>query len=194
MLRCRCVNIENARSKAPSSVVPISSTAATQQSTSPTADGMAFIHSSTFRGPLHQCIPGKTQPNASSTQTRRHAEEENEEQKRGFRLNCFIFPKLRGSGSRLAAGAHALEDALAVLVDLELGDEDLRGVDADGDGRAVGLLAGNALDVHDVFEAVDGGDLALTALVGAAHDGDFVVLADGDGADLHRDGIRIGVH
>ena len=100
-------------------------------------------------------------------------------------LDSFHFDSsLRGSGSRLAAVAHALQDALAVLVELELGDHDLGRVDADRDGLAVGLFARDALDVHDVLEAVHGGDLALTALVGAAHHGDFVVLADGDGADL----------
>jgi hypothetical protein len=57
-------------------------------------------------------------------------------------------------------------------------------VDAQRDGLAVGLVAGDALDVDDVLEAVDGGDLALTALVGATDDGDLVVLADGDAADL----------
>lgn len=36
-----------------------------------------------------------------------------------------------------------------------------------------------------VLEAVDGGDLALLVLVGAADDGDLVVLADGDAADLY---------
>lgn len=51
---------------------------------------------------------------------------------------------------------------------------------------AVGLLAGDALDVHDVLETVDGGDLALTTLVAATDDGDLVVLADRDGADLER--------
>jgi hypothetical protein len=40
--------------------------------------------------------------------------------------------------------------------------------------------------VDDIFEAVHGGDLALTALVGAALDDNLVVLADGDGADLIR--------
>jgi hypothetical protein len=57
-------------------------------------------------------------------------------------------------------------------------------VDADGDGLAVGLLAVDALDVDHVLEAVDGGDLALTALVGTTDDGDLVILANGDGADL----------
>lgn len=34
------------------------------------------------------------------------------------------------------------------------------------------------------LETVDAGDLALTALVGATDNGDLVVFADGDGADL----------
>lgn len=38
--------------------------------------------------------------------------------------------------------------------------------------------------MDDVFEAVDGGDFALAALVAAACDNDFVVFSDGDGADL----------
>ena len=49
---------------------------------------------------------------------------------------------------------------------------------------AVRLLARDTLDVDDVFEAVDGDNLALTALVAAALDDDLVVLAEGDGADL----------
>lgn len=57
-------------------------------------------------------------------------------------------------------------------------------MDADGDGLTGGLLADDTLDVYDVLETVDGGDLALTALVGSANDGDFVILSDWDGADL----------
>jgi len=88
----------------------------------------------------------------------------------------------------VAAGLHAGEDGLTVLVELELGDDDVAGVDAQGDALAGGLVTGDALDVDDVFEAVDRGDLALLVLVGAADDGDLVVLADGDGADLWRRG------
>lgn len=89
-----------------------------------------------------------------------------------------------GLGSRLASLADALEDLLTVLVQLQLGDDDLGGVDADGHALAVGLLADDTLDVDDVFETVDGGDLALATLVGAPDDGDLVVLADGNSADL----------
>lgn len=89
-----------------------------------------------------------------------------------------------GLDAELAADLDALKDGLTVLVKLELVDDDVGGVDAEGDGLAGGLLAGDALDVDDVLEAVDGGDLALAALVGATDDGDLVVLADGDGANL----------
>lgn len=48
----------------------------------------------------------------------------------------------------LAAGALALEDLLAVLVDLELGDDDLGGSDGNGDRLAVALLADNCKGVN----------------------------------------------
>ena len=48
----------------------------------------------------------------------------------------------------------------------------------------VRLLACDSFDMHHVFESVDRGNGAFTAFVRAAYDGDFVVFADGDGADL----------
>jgi hypothetical protein len=59
-------------------------------------------------------------------------------------------------------------------------------VDAEGHALAAGLVAGDALDVDDVFEAVDRGDLALLVLVEAADDLDLVVLADRDAPDLRE--------
>lgn len=54
----------------------------------------------------------------------------------------------------------ALEDLLTVLVELELGDDDLGGGDGDGDALAVGLLAddtyGNQLE-PDMTAARDTG-------------------------------------
>lgn len=85
---------------------------------------------------------------------------------------------------RLPTLADALQNLLTVLVELELGDLNLGWGDANGDGLAVGLLAGDTLDVDDVFETVDAGDLALAALVAATLDDNLVVLADGDCADL----------
>ena len=48
----------------------------------------------------------------------------------------------------------------------------------------VGLLAGDTLDVDEVLETVDGSDLALLALVGTTDNGDLVILADGESANL----------
>lgn len=89
-----------------------------------------------------------------------------------------------GLGLELTADLGTGQDLLTVLVELQLADDDVGGVDAERDGLAGGLVAGDTLDVDDVFETVDGGDLALAALVGATDDGDLVVLADGDAADL----------
>ncbi len=89
--------------------------------------------------------------------------------------------------AQLAAGLYALEDVLAVLVELELLDDNLAGVDAKGDALARGLVTGDALDVDLVLEPVDGDDLALAALVGTSNDLDLIVLSDGDAADLEED-------
>ena len=83
-----------------------------------------------------------------------------------------------------AAARLAVEERLAVLVELQLGDEDLGGVDADVDGGAVHLLAGDPLDVDDPAAAVHLHHLALAALEGAAHNLHLVVLADRDGAHV----------
>lgn len=87
-------------------------------------------------------------------------------------------------GLGLLGAVLALEEGLAVLVHVELGDNNLGGVDADGNGGTVGLLAVDALDVDDPLAAVDLDDLALTALEGTANDHDLIILADGDGTGL----------
>ena len=78
----------------------------------------------------------------------------------------------------------ALEDRTAVLVELEGDNDDVGRMDADGRGRAVGLVPLNAVDVDDPLLAVHLRDLALAALVLAAHDAHFVVFADWERAGL----------
>ena len=99
-----------------------------------------------------------------------------------------------GLGDLLAAGLDAGKDVLAVLVEVQLGDNHVAGVDAEGHGLAGGLLAGDALDVDDVLEAVHRGDLALLVLVGAADDLDLVALADGDAPDLWRSASTLSLN
>jgi hypothetical protein len=84
----------------------------------------------------------------------------------------------------LTALGNAGEDVLTVLVHVQLGDDDVGGGDRDGDALAVALVAGDLLNVDDELETVGGGDLALTALLGTAGDGNVVADTDGDGADL----------
>ncbi len=73
----------------------------------------------------------------------------------------------------------SVKDRTAVIVELEGGDNDVRGVDANVRGGAIGLVAGDTFDMDHPLLAVDLGNLALPALVLAAGDADLVVLADG---------------
>ena len=95
-------------------------------------------------------------------------------------ISCELALCLVGSASL----GLAIEEGLAILVELELGDDDFGRVDADVDGGAIDLLAGDALDVDDPLAAVDLHHLALAALVCPADYLNLVVLADGDGADV----------
>lgn len=79
---------------------------------------------------------------------------------------------------------NAGKESLTVLVDVQVGDDQVGGREADGDALAVGLLADNTLNVDDVLQTVDGGDTALTTLLGTAGNGDSVVDAEGNSADL----------
>lgn len=49
----------------------------------------------------------------------------------------------------------------------------------------VGLFPDDSLNVHDVFETVDGYDFAFAAFVGSSSYKNFVVFADRDRSDLH---------
>ena len=85
----------------------------------------------------------------------------------------------------LSAVAHLpLEQSLAVLVDLELGDDNLGGVDTDVDGGAVHLLAGDALDVDHPLLAVHLDNLARATFEATPRDSHLVILADGHSANL----------
>lgn len=75
---------------------------------------------------------------------------------------------------------------------MQLCDDDLGGGDGDGNALAVGLVAGDLLDVDDELETVGGGNLTLTALLGSAGDGNVVADTNGDGADLFKaDCVRV---
>ena len=85
-----------------------------------------------------------------------------------------------------------LQYLLPILIQLQLRDLDFARRDANWDTLAVALLSCHTLDVHDVLEAVDGGDFAFAAFVRATLDDYFVVFADGDCADLWRVWLDVG--
>ena len=68
---------------------------------------------------------------------------------------------------------------LPVLVQLDRRDDDVAGVDANGDGCTVRLVALDAVDVDHPLLAVDLGDLALPTLVLAPNNPNLIVLTDG---------------
>lgn len=78
----------------------------------------------------------------------------------------------------------ALQQILPILVQLQLRDDNLGRVDANGHALAIRLLPDKALNVHDPLQTVDARDLALTALVRTPDDRHLVILADGDRANL----------
>lgn len=88
---------------------------------------------------------------------------------------------LIGGGASLCL---AIEERLAVLVDAELGNNNLRRVNADIDGGSIYLLAGDPLHVDDPFLTVDLDYFTLATLVGATYNLNFVVLADRHGPDV----------
>lgn len=89
-----------------------------------------------------------------------------------------------GLGIGLLGAGLAGNDLLAVLVELKAGDDNVGRVDTKGNGGTVGLLTVDALDVDNPLLAVDLGDLALRALLGATDDQDLVILADRERSDL----------
>lgn len=84
----------------------------------------------------------------------------------------------------ITAGLDALQDVLTVLVELQLADDDVGWVDAKRNGLTAALLSLNTGDMNNIFETVDGSDLALATLVGATDDGDLIILSDWNGADI----------
>ena len=74
----------------------------------------------------------------------------------------------------------SLKECLSVLVELELSDQDVAGVNGDLGLLSVGLLSDDLFDVEAPLLSVDSLDLAFSSLLGSTHDLDSVALADGN--------------
>ena len=70
----------------------------------------------------------------------------------------------------------ALEESLAIWVQMELGDDAVGWVDTEGNSGTVVLLTVDALNVDDILAAVNLGDLTITSLEGTTDDLDLIIL------------------
>ena len=86
----------------------------------------------------------------------------------------------------LVAGVSLLtsEEGLAVLVEAEVGDLAVAGVNGDLSLLAISLLFHQFLNVDAPSATVDFSDLTFTVLVGSADNHDGVTITDGDGTGL----------
>lgn len=71
-----------------------------------------------------------------------------------------------------------LENLLTVLIELELGDDNVGGGNGDGDALAIGLLADNTLDVDHPLKTVDAGDTTFPTFLSSSDHCDLVSIAD----------------
>jgi len=89
----------------------------------------------------------------------------------------------RRTSDLVLGGALTLEESLAVLIHLDLGDHNLRRTNRDLGGLAVALVPGHPFNVNHPLLAEHTGDLSLTGGRVAANDLDLVILTDRQRAD-----------
>lgn len=78
----------------------------------------------------------------------------------------------------------SLDQSLSLVVQVQLGDDNLGWVNVDWDRSTRRLLDLQLLDLHGELQSVDGGDLTLRTLLGASDNGDLVLLSDRNGLDV----------
>ena len=103
-----------------------------------------------------------------------------------------MIPSLRGFCLPTSL-SNTLQNFLTVLVQLNLGDDDLRWVDADRNALTVGLFTDNSLNVDRPLQTIDTCDLPLTSLVRSPNNLYLVVFADGNSTDLHHGTFKLAL-
>lgn len=94
---------------------------------------------------------------------------------------CIIQIKLQN-----LLGLTALLDnvSLSLVVQVQLGDDNLGWVDVDWDRSTRGLLLLQLVDLDRELQSVDGGDLTLGTLLRTSDNSDLVLLSDWDRSDV----------
>ena len=77
-----------------------------------------------------------------------------------------------------------LQEVFAVLVHLQLGNDETGRRDAHRHGCSVDLFSGESLDVNDPLLTVDCGDLSFSCLVHTPGDQNLVVLTNGHASNV----------
>lgn len=78
----------------------------------------------------------------------------------------------------------SLDQVLSVLVQVQLGDDDLRWVDVGWDGSTVGLFLSQLVNLDSELQSVDRGNLTFLALLGTTDNQNFVFLSDWQSLDV----------
>lgn len=84
------------------------------------------------------------------------------------------------SGSTLSA----LKKGLTIVIKLQLGDDDVGGVDLLGDSGSVGLGGSDTLNKKSKLLAVDAENLTRAILLITTDDGDLIILTDRNRANV----------
>ncbi len=78
----------------------------------------------------------------------------------------------------------SLDQGLSVLVQVQLGDDDLGWVDVGWDGSTVRLFLGQLVNLDSELQSVDRGNLTFLTLLGTTNNQDFVFLSDWQSLDV----------
>lgn len=77
-----------------------------------------------------------------------------------------------------------MDQGLSVLVQVQLGDDNLRWVDVGWNGSTVGLFLGQLVNLNSELQSVDRGDLTFLTLLGTTDNQNFVILSDWQSLDV----------
>lgn len=80
--------------------------------------------------------------------------------------------------------ALSLNQSLSLVIQVQLGDDDLRWVNVDWDRSTRRLLLLQLVDLDRVLQSVDGRDLTLRALLRTSDNSDLVLLSDWERSDV----------
>lgn len=80
--------------------------------------------------------------------------------------------------------ALSLNQSLSLVIQVQLGDDDLRWMNVDWDRSTRRLLLLQLVDLNRVLQSVDGRDLTLRTLLRTSDNSDLILLSDWERSDV----------